>query len=253
MRLANKVAIITGAASGMGRASALLFAKEGAKVIAVDINNEGGKETVDQIKRDGGEAIFVHVDVSKAKEVEQLIKTSVDTYGKLDILFNNAGHPGKSAIIENIDEAIWDEVYAVNVKAIFFGAKYAAPEMKKRGGGVILNTASIAGERPRPNQALYCSSKGAAIVLTKGLALELAPYKIRVNCIDPVGTDTPMIPKFLPEGTNLKEFLPKIIATIPMGRLAKPEDIAYAALYLASDEASMVTGVALQVDGGRGI
>ena len=253
MRLANEVAIITGAASGIGRASAMLFAKEGAKVVAADINDIGGEETVSMIKANGGEAIFVHTDVSKAADVERLVKTTVDTFAKLDILFNNAGRPQRPISTRVMTEEEWDRIYAVNVKSIFFGAKYAVPEMRKGGGGVIINTASIAAVRPRLLLAAYTSSKGAAIVLTKALALELARYNIRVNAINPVAVETAMLPLFGSEGMSTEEVKKNVIPTIPLGRVIQPEDVAYAALYLASDESSMVTGTTLDVDGGRGV
>lgn len=253
MRLANKVAIITGAGSGMGRATSILFAKEGAKVVVADINDSGGQETVRVIKANGGDAIFIHTDVSKAADVDGLIKKAVKTFGKLDILYNNAAIPQKAIPVELMDEAEWDRIYAVNVKGVFFGAKYAIPEMKKNGRGVIINTASIGGVRVRPAFAAYNSSKGAVIVLTKALALELAQYNIRVNCINPVSTDTPMLPQFLAASADLQSGVKQLKSTIPLGRLATPEDIANAALYLASDEASLVTGIGLDVDGGRGI
>jgi 3-oxoacyl-[acyl-carrier protein] reductase len=253
MRLKDKVALITGAGSGFGRASAVLFAKEGAKVVVADISDEGGKQTVNLLKKAGGEGIFVHTDVTKPSEVQQAIKTAMENYKKLDILYNNAGYLGKTAPVENLEEAVWDYVYAVNVKSIFLGAKYAAPEMKKRGGGVILNTASVSGDRPRPNMTAYSSSKGAAETLTKGLAVELAPFNIRVNCISPVAADTPMLPQFAPAGADKAAFIKALASTIPLRRLATAEDVAYAALYLASDEASLITGVILQVDGGRNV
>ena len=253
MRLANKVAVITGAGSGMGRASAILFAKEGAKVVVADINDSGGEETVSMIKSGGGEAIFVHTDVSRADEVKQLIKKTIDTFGKLDILFNNAGVPQKPTSIYALEEADWDKIYGVNVKGIFLGAKYAVPEMRKRGGGVIINTASVAAIAIRTHQAAYVSSKGAAIALTKTLALELARYNIRVNCITPAGADTPMLNAFMPEGMDLEKARKGVIEGIPLGRLVQPEDVAHAALFLASDEASMVSGVTLGVDGARGL
>lgn len=216
--------------------------------MVVDIEDNFGEETANIIRKNGGDVIFVHTDVSLAIELEHLIRVTIDTFGKIDILFNNAGIDHKFTPIENIDESLWDRIYAVNVKSIFLAVKYAVPYMKKAGGGVIINTASMSGIRPRMNMSAYTSSKGAVITLTKSLAIELAPSNIRVNCINPVGTDTPLLRRSLDE-----EGLKAMISTIPLGRLAKPEDIAYAALYLACDESSMFTGTCINVDGGRGI
>ncbi len=253
MRLNNKVAVITGAGSGFGRASAMLFAKEGAKVVVADINDNGGEETVSMIKAEGGEAIFKHTDVSNADEVKQLIETTTNTFSKLDILFNNAGIAHRPAPIHVLEEAIWDKVYSINVKGIFLGAKYAVPEMRKGGGGVIINTSSASAIAIRTHLAAYVSSKGAVIALTKALALELARYKIRVNCLTPVAAETPMLPMFFPEDVNLEDARKQAISSVPLGRLVQPEDVAHAALFLASDEASMVSGVTLGVDGARGL
>ncbi len=253
MKLSGKVALVTGAGSGMGRAIAVLFAREGAKVSVVDIDSDRGQETVDLIKQNGASGQFIGADVGKASEVEQMIRKTTDIYGKLDILVNNAGVPMGPTPIEEVDENLYDRIMAVNVKAIFLSAKYVAPIMKKQGGGVMINITSIAGVRPRPGLNVYCASKGGAIVLTKALAIELASDNIRVNSIGPVAADTPMLAKFIGEDRDFETGRAKFIATIPLGRLASPEDIAYAALYLASDEASLVTGVNLEVDGGRGI
>jgi len=251
MRLANKVTIITGASSGIGRSAAYLFAREGAKITVVaNINVAGGEETVATIKANGGEAIFVQTDVSVASEVENLIKVTKDKFGKIDILLNNAGMWGSTAEtpVDDMDESFWDQIYAVNVKGIFLTTKYVVPEMKKVGGGVIINIASLAGIRPGgPRNAAYMSSKGAANALTKALAIELAPYNIRVNCVNPILTDTPML-KLLSEEAK-KAF----ISIVPLGRIAKPEDVAHAALYLASEESAMLTGSSINVDGGFGI
>jgi 3-oxoacyl-[acyl-carrier protein] reductase len=253
MRLANKVAIITGAGSGIGRTSAILFAKEGAKIVVADINDAGGEETVATIRAGDGEAIFVHTDVTVASDAENLGMAAKNKFGKVDILFNNAGIPQQTMPFENVDEALWDRIFATNVKSIFLAAKSITPMMKEAGGGVIINLASISGVRPRPGNLAYASSKAAVIHLTKALALEVAPYKIRVNCINPVGTDTPMLGKFFAEGVSLDEGKKATINTIPLGRLAMPEDVANAALYLACDESSMLTGTGIDVDGGRGI
>ena len=249
MKLSGKVAAITGAGSGMGQATALLFAGEGAKVCVVDIDGNAAERTVGLIKEKGGDAIAIRADVAKASDVAMMVKSTVDKYGRLDILYNNAGYPMLPTPLESIEEELWDKIMAVNVKGIFLACKYAVPVMKQQGGGVIINTASISGVRPRPGQSPYATSKAAAIMLTKAFAIELAPYKIRVNCINPTATETAMLPK-LGATEDAKK---GIIATIPMGRMALPIDIAYAALYLASDEAAMVTGIGLDVDGGRGI
>lgn len=253
MRLANKVAIITGAASGIGRASAVLFSKEGAKVVVADIDDTGGKETVETIKTNGGEAIFVHTDVSESAQVKHLARVAVDTFGRIDILFNNAGISQSRADVEKIDELEWDRIFAVNIKGVFLGVKYVVPEMKKAGGGVVINTGSMSGVRPRLHIAAYASSKGAVNTFTKALAMEFATYKIRVNCINPVSTATPMEVRFRAQAKDPEEARKRMISTIPLGREAQPEDIAYGALYLACDESSMVTGVSLNIDGGRGI
>ena len=253
MRLEKKVAIITGAGSGIGRASAIMFAKEGAKVAVADIDDKGGEETVASIKSNGGEAIFVQTDVSKATDAENLIKKTKDKFENIDILFNNAGTPMSNIPIENLDEATWDRIYRVNVKGVFLTMKYAIPVMKKAGKGSIINLASMGGVRPLPGTNAYASSKAAVIHLTKAVAIEIAEYKIRVNYINPAAVDTPMLPQFRPKGMDLDELYKGAKASMPLGRIAKPEDIAYAALYLASDESSLLTGTGIDVNGGRGI
>jgi 3-oxoacyl-[acyl-carrier protein] reductase len=246
MKLTDRVAIITGAASGMGKAMAILFAGEGAGVVVADIDDTGGEQAAKEINNANGKAVFVHTDVSKPSDVKNLVDTALDKFSKIDILVNNAGIFMKMTPIEEIDETIWDLIYSVNVKGIFHGAKYVAPVMKKAGGGVIINTASMTGHRPGSMQSAYASSKGAAITLTMALANELTPYKIRVNCICPALTETPML-----FNSELWEHVSE--SPHPLGRLSKPEDIARAALYLASDDASMVTGICLNVTGGQGI
>jgi len=252
MKLSNKAAIITGAGSGIGRASAILFSQEGARICVADIDQEGGQQTVDLIKRKGSDAIFVDADITKASDAERMVKVTLDQYGKLDILFNNAGIGMPFMPIEQIGESLWHRIMDINAKGIFLGCKYAVPVMKKQGGGVIINTASISGVRPRPGLSAYSASKGAAILLTKALAIELAPFKIRVNCINPVVVETPFLEKNI-DRNQLEEAKKMMLTTIPLGRLCQPEDIAHAALYLASDESGMVTGASLDVDGGRGI
>jgi NAD(P)-dependent dehydrogenase (short-subunit alcohol dehydrogenase family) len=248
MRLANKVAIITGASSGIGRASAYLFAKEGAKVVVVaNINDFGGTETTETIIKNGGSSIFVHGDVSQSVDVQNIVKTTIENFGKIDILFNNAGIGFQRTPMEVIEEARWDKIYATNVKSIFLCVKYVVPEMRKGGSGVIINTGSMSGIRPRMYDSPYGSAKSAVNLLTKSLALELAPF-IRVNCINP----GPILTGIIQKGPGSQQFQ-KDIAELPLKRAGTPDDIAFAALYLASDESSFVTGTLINVDGGRGI
>jgi len=257
MKLLNKIALITGSGSGVGRASAILFSQEGAKISVVDIDNKGGQATVELIKQTGGEAIFIQADVSKDRDVERMIKSTVDNYGRLDILFNNAGFPMAATPVEEVKEDLWDKVVDINLKSVFLGSKYAIPVMKKQGAGVIINTASIGGVRPRPGFSAYHPAKAAVINLTRVIALEVAAHNIRINCINPVAIDTPMLPKFITESgakdEKYQEVIKNYVAGIPLGRLTSPKDVAHAALFLASDDASFLTGVSLDVDGGRSI
>jgi 3-oxoacyl-[acyl-carrier protein] reductase len=255
MKLAGKIALITGAGSGMGRATAILFAKEGATVVVSDINSRGGTETVALIQKDGYQSSFVQADVSRSSDVEKMIQSVVEKYARIDILYNNAGIPMANSPLENIPEEVWDRVLNTNVKSIFLASRIAIPIMKKQGGGVILNTASVSGVRPRPGNSAYTVSKAAAISLTKAMAIEVAPFNIRVNSISPVAAETPMFENFFNDEMkkNIEAIRKATVATIPIGRFAHPEDVAKAALYLASDDASMITGVDLYVDGGRTI
>jgi len=245
-KLDGKVAIITGAGSGMGRAAAVLFAKEGAKVVVADWAVEAGKETVRMIKEAGGEAIFVKADVSKAEDVKKMVKTSVDTYGKLDVLYNNAGIGCEVAPIAECTEDNWDKTIAVNLKGVFLGMKYAIPEMLKSGGGSIINTASQAARRCHPNLSPYNASKGGVISLTRGTAIEYATKNIRINCICPGAVATPLLLGFNPR------LLERMKSAIPLGRYAQPEEVAQLALFLASDESSFINGADLVIDGGEG-
>ena len=193
MRLESKVALITGAGSGIGRATAELFAKEGAKVIVADYNAESSQLTVRSIKESGGQATFVQADVSKAIDAERMVRAAVNTYGRLDILHNNAGIFVKPTPAHELTEDVWDRVFDINIKGVWLGCKYAIPELIKAGGGAIVNTASMAGIRGRPYTSAYCASKGAVVMFTKTLAIELAPYNIRVNCICPGAVNTPFL------------------------------------------------------------
>jgi 3-oxoacyl-[acyl-carrier protein] reductase len=250
-RLEGLVSVITGAGSGIGRASALAFAAEGACVVAADLNAESAAQTADEIRAQGGSAESVAVDVTKPSDVEHMVGAAVERYGRLNVLFNNAGIPQSFTPLEESDDALFERIMAVNVRGVFNGCRAAIPRMKAQGGGVILNTASTAGIRPRPGLAIYNASKAAVIALTKTLAVELAPHRIRVVSICPVATDTPMLPTFL--GQDLEQGRERFIATIPWGRLNRPEDIANMAVFLASPEAEMVTGTAIEVDGGRDV
>jgi 3-oxoacyl-[acyl-carrier protein] reductase len=249
VRLKDKVAIVTGGGSGFGEGIARRFAAEGAKVVVADINDQNGKRVADAIGRDGGTADYAHADVASSQEVGAMVARAVARFDGLDILVNNAGMPQWNGPMLDVDEATFDRIFAVNVKSVYLAAIHAVPVLEKRGGGVIINTASTAGLRPRPGLTWYNGSKGAVITLTKSMAVELAPRKIRVNALCPVAGDTPMLADFM--GGDTPETRARFVASIPLGRLSTPEDIANAALYLASDEAEFITGVALEVDGGR--
>jgi len=249
MRLDNKVALVTGAGSGIGRATAELFAREGAKVVVADYNAESGQLTVRSIRDNGGQAVLVEADVSKAADTERMVRVAIDTYGRLDILHNNAGIFIRPTPAHELTEDLWDRVFDTNIKGVWLGCKYAVPELIRAGGGAIVNTASMAGIRGRPYTSAYCASKGAVVMLTKTLAIELAPYHIRVNCICPGAVNTPLIHQL---GVTQEQAAAQVLADQPIARFARPEEIAQAVLYLASDtESSYVTGHALQIDGGQ--
>jgi 3-oxoacyl-[acyl-carrier protein] reductase len=254
-KLQGLVTLVTGAGSGIGRASAIEFAREGACVVAADLNAASAAETADQILSSGGQAESVGVDVTRYDQVERMVQTAVAKFGRLDVLYNNAGLPQAFTPFEDSTDALYERIFDVNVKGVFYGCRAAVPQMKTQGGGVILNTASTAGIRPRPGLAVYAASKGAVITMTKALAIELAPHRIRVVSICPVATDTPMLPSFIgvEQGADEAEGRRRFIGTIPWGRLNRPEDIARAAVFLASADAEMVTGTAFEVDGGRDI
>jgi 3-oxoacyl-[acyl-carrier protein] reductase len=247
MLLQGKVAAITGAASGIGRACALLFAQHGAKIAVVDIDRKGAQETVDLITQKGNEAISVYCDVSDDESSRQMVETIKKRFGRIDILHCNAGIFKMSANIEDMDVKDWDKIFATNVRGPFLNAKYAIPGMKQQGSGVIIITSSCAALRPRPGQVAYASTKASSTMLAKALAIELASYNIRVNAIGPALIDTPMLGEL---GDELKA---KMATTVPLGRIGKAEEVANAALFLASDNSSLITGVLLEVDGGRAI
>jgi len=249
MRLNGKVAIVTGGGSGFGEGIARRFAAEGAAVIVNDINQAGGRGVADGIAREGGRALFVHADVAKAADVKGMVSQALAAYGRLDIMVNNAGFTHKNQPMLNVPEDVFDRIFAVNVKSIYLAAQEVVPIFRRQGGGVIINTASTAGLRPRPGLTWYNASKGAAITMTKSMAVELAPDKIRVNCLCPVAGETAMLADFM--GADTPENRARFVASIPLGRFSRPDDIANAALFLASDDAAFITGVALEVDGGR--
>ena len=251
--LNGKTAIVTGAGSGMGKAIAKLFAKEGASVTFADLNNESAKAAASSTGLNRVQAI--QADVTSDSDVANLVNQTLEAYDGLDIVINCAGVPQSFTAIEELTLEQWDLIMNVNTKSIFLTSKYAVPIMKQQKSGSIVNIASIAGIRARPGLNAYCASKGAAIMLTKALALELAPFKIRVNAINPGPADTPMIGKFLVgDEAQKEEGMKKIFQdSVPLGSLIQPEDIAQGALYLASDLAKIVTGEVLNIDGGRGI
>jgi len=246
MRLNNKITLVTGAGSGFGRGIAARFAEEGAKVVVADINEESAKNVAGEI---GDSAIAVVADVSKNSDVEAMIQQSVAQWGRLDILGNNAGTTHRNKPMTEVTEEEFDRIFAVNVKSVFLTARHGVPLMKEQGQGVILNVASTAGLRPRPGLAWYNTSKGAMITATKAMAIELASFKIRVNAINPVAGETGMLHLFMGEDTPEKRA--QFVSSIPWGRLSQPQDMANAALFLCSDEADMVTGTCMEVDGGR--
>ncbi len=252
MRLKDKVALVTGAGSGFGEGIARLFAAEGAAVIVADINDNAGRTVADAIAGAGGRARFVHADVTRRDQVKAMIEAAVESYGRLDILINNAGYSHVNQPLLEVDEADFDRTYAVNVKAIYLAALEAVPLFRKQGGGCIINTSSTAAIRPRPGLTWYNGSKGAANVLTKSMAVELAPDNIWVNALCPVIGETALLETFMGK-PDTPENRQAFIDTIPLGRMSRPDDIAKAALYLAAEDSEFLTGHCLPVDGGRTI
>lgn len=249
MRLKDKVALITGAASGMGRATAILFAREGSKVVAADVDEAGGQKTVDLIHEMGADAFFVKADVSRETDARNMVEQTVARYGRLDILFNNAG-VAQGVELTEMTEQEWDRVVDIDLKGVFLGSKYGIREMLKTGGGAIVSTASISGLFAQNYLPAYNAAKAGVINLTRNMALEYGPRNIRANAICPGAIDTPMLQSAVsgnPENDPVVKYFHHMA---PLHRIGKPEDIAKAALFLASDDASFITGHALVVDGG---
>jgi 3-oxoacyl-[acyl-carrier protein] reductase len=251
MRLKDRVAVVTGAGSGIGAATAIAMAAEGARVVVADIDESGVKATVERIEKEGGRAVGMAVDVTRGADNQSLVERTQVVFGGLDVFYANAGVPQWKSDIEEVDEKAFDQIFAVNVKGVWLGAKYALPVMKRQRRGVFLITASTAAIRPRPGGQTYAASKGAVVTLAKALALEAAPHGVRVVAIAPVATHTPMLPTFMNKKEVDEEGLARYVATVPLGRLNQPEDIARAAVFLASDDAAMITGSCVEVDGGR--
>jgi NAD(P)-dependent dehydrogenase (short-subunit alcohol dehydrogenase family) len=246
-RFEGKVALVTGGGSGIGRATSLAFASEGAKVVIDDINIQGGEETVQLVKSAGGEAVFVKADVSKAAEAEAMVQKAVDTYGRLDCAYNNAGVGEPLKRVHKTSEDNWDRLMATNLKGVYLCMKYEIPHMLKQGKGAIVNTASLAGLKGLSGQAAYVASKHGVVGLTKSAAIEYATLGIRINCICPGVINTPLIAPNMKDRPHVEK---GYIDMEPIGRLGKPEEIASAVLWLCSDEASFAIGSIFSVDGG---
>jgi len=254
MKLQDRVAIITGAASGIGKATALRFGKEGARVMCADINGDGAEQTARQIADTGGEAASVKADVAREPEVERMIGETVERWDRLDVLFNNAGI-GFGMPVTQVPESEWDRLMDINLKGVYLGCKHAIPKMVAQGGGAIVNTASDAGLRGFSFLSTYCASKGGVVLLTKSLAVEWAAAGIRVNCVCPGVIRTPILDPMLEQsqatlGISEAEMWDRMARSHPIGRVGEPEEVAAAVTFLASDDASFITGIALPVDGG---
>ena len=247
--LAEKVALITGAGSGIGRATACLFAREGALVMATDVNEEAVQKTTAEIRAAAGRAEALRLDVTNEEDCQHAVDETLEQFGRIDILANIAGI-GSTQTVADTDAATWEAVFAVNVRGVFLMCKYATPLMLHQGGGTIINMGSVAGLVGLPNRAAYCASKGAVIALTKAMAVDYATQRIRVNAICPGTIDSPWVGRLLSERDDPAAARQELVDRQPMGRLGTPEEIAQAALYLASDAATFVTGTTLVIDGG---
>jgi 3-oxoacyl-[acyl-carrier protein] reductase len=250
MKLEGRIAIVTGSGGGFGEGIAKHFAELGANILVADIRGQEAERVAAEINATGRKAVAAQIDVTKTDQVARMVALALSSFGRLDILVNNAGTTHKNMPMLDVDEATFDRVYAVNVKSIYLGAIHAVPVFRRQGSGNIINVASTAGVRPRPGLTWYNGSKGAAVLLTKSMAVELAPDSIRVNAVNPVMGETGLLGHFLPAG-DAEVGRQKVISTIPLGRLSQPIDVAKACAFLASDEAAFITGVCMEVDGGR--
>jgi len=249
MRLKNKVAVITGTASGIGRGAAIVLAREGASVAGGDIDVKGGNQTVEEIRKSGGQAIFVETDVTQSAQMKNLVARTVDAYGGVDVLFSNVGVVIGNAIVD-VSEQEWDQVMNVNLKSMYLACKYCIPEMQKRGKGSIILTSSANGLLAEPCLATYCATKGAIIGMTRSIATDYGKDNIRVNCICPTYTRTPLVEKWIDSGVDPNLTWDKVNRLHALNRISEVEEVANAVLFLASDESSIVTGSAMVIDGG---
>ena len=249
-RLPGKVAVVTGGGSGFGESICHTFADHGAKIVVADFNAEGGNRVVAALRAAGHEAIFTQVDVSRSEEMRAMVEAGVSRFGRIDIMVNNAGMSHTNRPMLEVTEEFFDRLYQVNVKSIYLSAVHCVPVFRRQKGGCFINIGSTAAVRPRPGLSWYNGSKGAVTLLTKSLAVELAPEKIRANCINPAIADTPLLTTFM-GGEDTAENRARFVASIPIGRLCHPTDVANAALFFADPASGFITGTCLEVDGGR--